>query len=393
MTRSVSVARPDHATVVVTLPADPAAALRCLEGLADQPEAPQHDIVLVDDDAPALRTLLTRVEGDVEVVRLTRRSGRAAAAQAGIERAADGVVVLLDGAAVPARGWLVPLLEALADPAVACATGGDVHAAAAAAIAFRRTSLDAVPRVPDELVGAAIAIELARLGAVRAVPAAQVALPADTPRARGELDRPVDLSIVIPTLDATSDRVRACIRAIHATTDVAHEIVVVDNGAPPQGYSPPVNAGLRATRGRYMVVLNDDVEVLPGWWPPLRAALDAGAAVAFPRTVDAFDREDFAAWCFALSRATLERHAAQPGELLDPGMKVWFQDTDLLLRLRAAGVPPVRVESAAVRHVTSSTIGSPDPELQAWIKTQVARDKALFEERHPGVELVERVVD
>ena len=43
------------------------------------------------------------------------------------------------------------------------------------------------------------------------------------------------------------------------------------------------------------------------------------------------------------------------------------------VRLRTAGVPPVRVESAAVRHVTSSTIGTPDPELQAWIQAQVLR--------------------
>jgi len=43
-----------------------------------------------------------------------------------------------------------------------------------------------------------------------------------------------------------------------------YEIVLVDNGAPPQGFTGPVNSGLRAARGRYAVVMNDDVEVLPG---------------------------------------------------------------------------------------------------------------------------------
>ena len=390
-----------RASVVACLPPDPAGALRTLEGLASQPAEPEHEVVLVDDDAPALAPLLARVEGDVEVVRLARRSGVAAALRAGAERARGDVLVLLAPGAVPAPGFLAPLLDALADPGVAAATSAvagraQTHPAEALALAVRRADLDAAGGVPEAaraVALAALALALAPRGSVVAVPGSVAGVAAEPPRARGELDRPVELSIVIPTLDAASERVRGCVRALQASTDVAHEIVVLDNGSPPQGYSAPVNAGLRAARGRYMVVLNDDVEVLGGWWPPLRAALDAGAAVAFPRTVDAFDREDFAAWCFALSRDTLERHAAAPGELLDPGMKVWFQDTDLLERLRAGGVPPVRVESAAVRHVTSSTIGTPDPELQAWIKAQVLRDRELFEQRHPGVELVERAID
>jgi GT2 family glycosyltransferase len=258
------------------------------------------------------------------------------------------------------------------------------------ALAFRRTALRAVPDVEDEVALAAIALEL---GTVRIAAGSVVYPGAAHPRARGELDRPIELSIVIPTLDASSTRVRACVQALQATTEAAHEIVVLDNGSPPQGFSAPVNAGLRAARGAYAVVLNDDVEVLAGWWPPLRAALDAGAAVAFPRTLDAFDRDDFAAWCFAVSRATLDRHSARPGEFLDPEMRVWFQDTDLLTRLRKAGTPPVRVESSTIRHTTSSTISTPDPELQAWIRTQTVKDRAVFEQRHPDVELVDIAVE
>jgi GT2 family glycosyltransferase len=191
-----------------------------------------------------------------------------------------------------------------------------------------------------------------------------------------------ELTVVIPTLDAAGDRLRRCVAAIQAATDVAHEIVVVDNGSPPQGFTAPVNAGLRAGRGRYLVVCNDDVEVLPGWWEPLRASLDAGAAVAFPRTVDGAMRDDFAAWCFALTRDTLERFAVAPGEFLDPDLVVWYQDTDLLQRLREAGRPPVLVPEAAIRHGLSETVQTDDPALRAWIAEQIGRDKQAFEAKH-----------
>jgi GT2 family glycosyltransferase len=140
-----------------------------------------------------------------------------------------------------------------------------------------------------------------------------------------------------------------------------------------------VNAGIRAARADYVVVMNDDVEVLAGWWPPLRAALESGEAVVFPLTVDGAMRRDFAAWCFALSRETLERFAVAPGEFLDPSLVVWFQDTDLLDRLRAAGRPPVCVEASHIRHGLSETVESEDPALRAWIREQVARDKARYD--------------
>jgi GT2 family glycosyltransferase len=197
-----------------------------------------------------------------------------------------------------------------------------------------------------------------------------------------------ELTIVIPTLDAAGERVRACVSAIHRTTaEAPYEIVLVDNGSPPQGFTAPVNSGLRAARGRYAVVMNDDVEVLPGWWPPLRDALDAGAAVSFPVTIDGAMRNDFAAWCFAVSREAIQRFEAEPGEFFDPRFRVWYQDTDLLARLRAAGSPPVCVEGSQIRHGLSETVASDDPELRAWIAAEVARDREAFLAKHPDAEL------
>jgi GT2 family glycosyltransferase len=104
-------------------------------------------------------------------------------------------------------------------------------------------------------------------------------------------------------------------------------------------------------------------------------------------TIDGAMRTDFAAWCFAVSREALERFEAEPGEFFDPRFRVWYQDTDLLARLRAAGTPPVCIESARIRHGLSETVASDDPELRAWISETVAADREAFIAKHPDAQL------
>jgi GT2 family glycosyltransferase len=133
--------------------------------------------------------------------------------------------------------------------------------------------------------------------------------------------------------------------------------------------------------------MNDDVEVLPGWWEPLRGALDEGAAVAFPLTVDGAMRTDFAAWCFAASRETVDEFGHGPGTFFDPALVIWFQDTDLLVRLREAGRPPRLVEGSRIRHGLSQTLADPDPALSAWVRGQIAVDQQRFSLKHPAVAL------
>jgi GT2 family glycosyltransferase len=366
-------------SLIVALDGGAERSLRCLAALASVPDSPPHEVVIVDDASADLAPVLARVEGGAQIVRLERRSGLAAAWRAGLERAQGDVVVLLRGAVEVDPGFLAPLVGAIDGDvrAATSAAGGVLSAAHAVAV---RTTDAVVPDAPDELVVAEL---LRRLGAAREVAQSVVRAPgARTTGARRAPGEDVELSIVIPTLDATSDRVRACVAAIHRTTDAPHEIVVVDNGAPPQGFTAPVNAGLRAARGAYAVVMNDDVETLPGWWAPLKAGLDAGAAVTFPLTIDGAMRPDFAAWCFAVSRAALEEHGVAPNEFFDPELVVWYQDTDLLQRLRVAGRPPQLVAESRIRHGLSQTVASDDPALRAWIDQRIALDKAAFEAKH-----------
>jgi GT2 family glycosyltransferase len=194
-----------------------------------------------------------------------------------------------------------------------------------------------------------------------------------------------ELTVVIPTLDVVSERVRRCVEAVRSHTDVDHEIVLVHNDTPPQGFTAPVNSGIRAARGAYVVVMNDDVTVLEGWWPPLREALEQGAYASFPETQDGFHRHDFTGWCFAISRETIARIGHTPEDFFDPQFRIWCQDTDLLLRLCQTGHPPVVAGGSRITHDLSHTLkDGADKELASWIEQQIKDDKKALARKWPG---------
>jgi glycosyltransferase involved in cell wall biosynthesis len=194
-----------------------------------------------------------------------------------------------------------------------------------------------------------------------------------------------ELSVVIPTVDALSRRVRECIDAVRQHTDSEHEILVIENRAPPQGYTAPVNAGIRGAQGNYIVVVNDDIRVTADWWPPLRRALDDGALVSFPDYGE-FPRSDFfAAPVLALSREALALCSHSAADFLDPSMKVWFQDLDLLVRLCEIKRPPVPVRESGFEGKWATTIKSlDDPKLAAWVREAIEHDQRVFGEKWSG---------
>ncbi|MCM3129857.1 MULTISPECIES: glycosyltransferase family 2 protein [unclassified Paenibacillus] len=113
-------------------------------------------------------------------------------------------------------------------------------------------------------------------------------------------------SIVIPTYNQI-DMLKGCIASIQAHTSQPYEIVVVDNASTDGtadylrslgldvrytvlesnlGFAGGVNHGLMMARGQYIVVLNNDVVVTPGWLTNMMSCLnsDAGIAVVGPVT-------------------------------------------------------------------------------------------------------------
>lgn len=377
-------------SIILPLSSGPVQTLRCLEGLARQ-DGPSFEVIVVDDCSVGLETLLQRLDGDVEVVRSEHRLGFAGAVGLGAEWARGDFALIIRGAAAPTDGWLTGLVDALQDPTTGVATSVSTDdpeavpsAAWAAGVRTEDLSLLAGLRADDRDVIPTLALELAHRGRRTCrVPASRIEAPGTrTGAARRAPGETPELTIVIPTLDATSERVVGCLRAIAAATTVAHVIVLVDNGSPPQGFTDPVNAGIRAARTPYVVVMNDDVEPLPGWWEPLRSTLDAGASVAFPLTVDGAMRTDFAAWCFAMTQATITEFGHDDGEFFDRSLVIWFQDTDLLVALQRAGHPPVLVREARIRHALSQTVATEDPELSAWVRQQIVVDEQRFRAKH-----------
>jgi GT2 family glycosyltransferase len=117
------------------------------------------------------------------------------------------------------------------------------------------------------------------------------------------------LTVVIVSFNARDDLAR-CLNSLRAAPPaLAHEIVVVDNGSSDgsveaasavagvrlialpvnRGFSAANNAGIRASRGELVLLLNSDTIVPPGAIDGLVAALrrTPDAAAAGPRLVDA----------------------------------------------------------------------------------------------------------
>ena len=110
------------------------------------------------------------------------------------------------------------------------------------------------------------------------------------------------VSIVIPVF-GPEHFLTACLKALADNTEGDYETVVVDNGtgydlaltpepraivrnAENLGFAVASNQGASCSKGEFLVMLNVDTEVQPGWLPPLLAAFnDPIVAMAGPRII------------------------------------------------------------------------------------------------------------
>lgn len=162
-----------------------------------------------------------------------------------------------------------------------------------------------------------------------------------------------------------------------------------------RGFAQAVNRGIEASRGAFIALLNNDIELAPGWLAHIAAAIEAdpGAGYAVGKLFDAvaggrmldgtFDavsragcawrcgqgREDGPLWneprriaCAPMTAAVFRREVLEDVGPLDERFESYLEDVDYGLRCVKAGYRGLYVPDAEARHWGSATLGVWHPE-------------------------------
>lgn len=227
-------------------------------------------------------------------------------------------------------------------------------------------------------------------------------------------------SVIVPFRDGLR-YTRECLGHLKRHTRPPYELILVDNGSKESparlarahrarlirnrtnlGFAKAVNQGMRAARGRYLVWLNNDVLVAPGWLEGLRAAAESspGIAAAGPCTNDSVGYQKvpgarlapegllaysqgwrlrhagvvqevhrLAGFCLLLKREAFER-VGLLDERFFPG---YYEDYDYCLRLRQAGYSLALARQVFVYHHGHRTT----PDAGKWM-AHVRRSRKAF---------------
>lgn len=375
-------------------------------------------LLLVAPEAAA-RCLSAELAADWQLDSVWAAAGLLDRLKALISKQRYAAVLLADAPAV--RACLPPLRQFTTVPLVCLQLEGrDEPAAAAegtsalARLRARKAASDGLSAATEVWSFAGPRLERAwltrRLSALRA-PAA--------PKTRGLT------SIVIPCLDKLR-YTRECLAQLARHTSGPYELIVVDNGSKdgtaaflarqPRvrlirnkknlGFAKAINQGMRAARGRYVVWLNNDAVVTPGWLEGLIACAERSPAIGAvgPCTNEAVGYQRVSpvpykdnkgllrfsqAWAMknrgrslAAHRLTgfcllLKREAVRQVGLLDERFTpACYEDYDYCLRLRQAGYDLACALDVFVHHHGHKSYKSDEAMLrQAALSRDVFLDK------------------
>ena len=234
------------------------------------------------------------------------------------------------------------------------------------------------------------------------------------------------LSIAIPT-HQRSDLLRACLHAVTTHAPAGTEIIVVDDASPDRaasqvaaaftdvrvvrldrqsGFAKAANAGIRASRGDIVEMLNDDTEVQPGWadaalrwfddpgigavaplvlaWPDGRIIDSAGdryyiGGVAGKRGHGQPLSPEYVRACpvfgTSASAGFYRRAALDRVGLFPEHFGSYFEDVDLAFRLQRAGYRAMFEPTSRVLHHVSASYGRTGRRL---IERQSCNEERVF---------------
>ena len=162
--------------------------------------------------------------------------------------------------------------------------------------------------------------------------------------------------------DASSDD---SVAFVQANFPEVHVIVMPRNG----GFVTACNAGVAATDGEFVVLLNNDTEADPDWLAELIGALEANPAYAFAASklmlfddrskihaAGDFYRVDGIPGAAAYRRRVLETLLSDGG-MFDRDLTMYCEDVDFNFRARLHGHRTIYVARAIVYHHVSATGG------------------------------------
>ncbi|MFM9280047.1 glycosyltransferase family 2 protein [Paenibacillus jiagnxiensis] len=228
-------------------------------------------------------------------------------------------------------------------------------------------------------------------------------------------------SIIIPTYNGLH-LLQPCVEAIRAFTDTPYEIIVVDNGSSDgtwaycekerlisiwnpdnSGYAAACNLGLKLASGDHLLLMNNDVTVMPGWLNNLHTALHSSERIgmvgpvtnyasgiqkvetgadsmeAFMRYATDNNRSDPSRWmeterlvglCLLFRRELLQR-VGYLDELFSGGH---YEDDDYCFRIRAHGFRLLVCGDCFVHHQGSASFNlMAEEELKALIQRNFQR--------------------
>lgn len=186
------------------------------------------------------------------------------------------------------------------------------------------------------------------------------------------------ISVVLPAYLRKREHIstiKECVESIRQNSS-GYELILVDDASPldtsfidcdkrvthkvNKGVAPSWNSGIKASKGKLIVIINDDIVVPPSWLPELSKVFNlpnvgvVGPAVE--RLPNGIGIEESYVWfpgsCFMLSRETIEK----VGLFDEDFAPFYFEDSDYWTRVLAAKLKLYRNHDVFVGHKEGQTV-------------------------------------